>query len=119
MLNDCLLLLLFLIKLINLLFHFMLMVIDFSPQCTCSVNKLVSGETDWTNLYPCMLNSADNRAYFSAVFPDEALKVGDYYYSVSLTSLPSPSTYHYRHQRNHHNQNLNHHHHQHCYFCLI
>lgn len=42
-------------------------------KCACKVNKLLSGETDWKNLYPCMLNSEDNRNDFSAMFPEDAL----------------------------------------------
>ncbi len=39
--------------------------------CGCSVNKLTSGETTWRNLLPCVLFSAENRAFFEGTFSDD------------------------------------------------
>eukprot|EP01034_Spumella_vulgaris_P025774 gene25774-32265_t len=47
--------------------------VDFE-DCTCAVNKLGSGETTWQNMYPCLLNSEENRDYFSAAFSEEFLE---------------------------------------------
>lgn len=43
-------------------------------ECTCSVNKLTNAETNWENLFPCVLNSADNREFFNKTMPSEMLE---------------------------------------------
>jgi len=43
-------------------------------ECQCSVNKLKTGETDWKNMYHCLLNSEENRGYFSAVMSEDFLQ---------------------------------------------
>jgi hypothetical protein len=43
-------------------------------ECKCQVTKLLTGETDWENLFPCVLNSEDNREYFRRTMPGEMLK---------------------------------------------
>ena len=43
-------------------------------DCTCSVNKISTGETDWKNIFPCVINREANRDLFSWVFPEEMLK---------------------------------------------
>jgi len=43
-------------------------------ECTCTVRKLVTGETTWQNLFPCVLNSAENRDFFNRTMPQELLK---------------------------------------------
>lgn len=43
-------------------------------DCTCSVNKIKSNQTDWKNVFPCILNRDENRQLFSWLFPEEMLK---------------------------------------------
>jgi hypothetical protein len=40
-------------------------------DCTCSVKKLVTGETTWQNLLPCFLNTDENREYFAKATTEE------------------------------------------------
>ena len=54
-------------------------------ECSCKVDALVSGETTWQNLYTCVIASADTRAVFNAIFPEEALK--DMVYMLSTASV--------------------------------
>lgn len=54
-------------------------------ECTCSVPKLVSGETSWQNMYPCLLNSESNQLVFNATMPDEMLK--DLVYMIATSSV--------------------------------
>jgi len=50
--------------------------VDSTPfeECACNVNALTNGETDWENLFPCVLNSESNRDYFNKTMPTELLK---------------------------------------------
>ena len=38
------------------------------------MDALSSGETDWENLFPCLLNREENRDLFRYMFPDEMLE---------------------------------------------
>jgi hypothetical protein len=46
---------------------------DTFENCACTVNKLAKGETNWKNLYPCILNSESNQNYFTSTMPEELL----------------------------------------------
>lgn len=54
-------------------------------ECTCQVDALVNGETTWENLFPCVLNSEDNRGDFLASFPEEMLS--DMVYMLATASV--------------------------------
>jgi hypothetical protein len=43
-------------------------------DCACTVPKLKSGEMSWKNMYPCLLNSEENRGYFSAAFTTQFIE---------------------------------------------
>ena len=43
-------------------------------ECTCTVPTLLSGETTWENLFPCVLNSETNQNAFNAIYPTEMIK---------------------------------------------
>ena len=43
-------------------------------DCACEVKGLLSGETPWRNILPCMLNSAENRDFFERTMPEELLE---------------------------------------------
>jgi hypothetical protein len=54
-------------------------------ECTCQVDALVSGETTWQNLFPCLLNSQSNRDFFNATMPEELLS--DLVYMLATSSV--------------------------------
>jgi hypothetical protein len=54
-------------------------------DCSCQVDSLVSGDMDWTNLYPCVLSTADARAVFSKLVPDEMME--DLVYMLSTSGV--------------------------------
>ena len=39
----------------------------------CQVDDMLTGATDWKNLWPCVLNRVDNQKFFEAVMPEEML----------------------------------------------
>ena len=43
-------------------------------ECSCEVTGLLTGETTWRNLLPCLLNSAENRDFFERTMPVELLE---------------------------------------------
>ena len=42
-------------------------------ECICQVDDMLTGATDWKNLWPCVLNSVDNQNFFKAVMPEEMM----------------------------------------------
>ena len=52
-------------------------------ECTCQVDDLVTGTTTWKNLWPCVLNSQENRDFFTAVMPEEMLEDMTYWLATS------------------------------------
>jgi hypothetical protein len=52
-------------------------------ECTCQVDALVNGETDWKNLWPCVLNSQENRDFFDAVFTEEMMEDMTYWLATA------------------------------------
>ena len=54
-------------------------------ECACQVDALVNGETTWQNLFPCVLNSEDNRSYFNNTMPQEMLE--DLVYMIATASV--------------------------------
>ena len=45
-----------------------------ATYCFFQVDALRTGDTDWENLFPCLLNKEDNRDIFRYMFPDEMLE---------------------------------------------
>ena len=43
------------------------------PLTLTQVDSMETGETNWQNLWPCVLNSQENRDFFTSVMPDEML----------------------------------------------
>ena len=43
-------------------------------ECACGVNALLTGDTTWQNLFPCVLNSAENQRDFLAAMPEEMIE---------------------------------------------
>ena len=52
-------------------------------DCNCQVDAMVTGETDWKNLWPCVLNSQENRDFFTSVMPEEMLSDMTYWLSTA------------------------------------
>jgi hypothetical protein len=43
-------------------------------ECQCTVPDYTSKKLDWMTIFPCILNSEDNRNYFKATMPPEMLE---------------------------------------------
>ena len=58
-------------------------------DCGCKVTALVTGETTWQNLIPCVLGSEITRGHFNVSFPEELLRdlvsVRDLTFTFTLT----------------------------------
>ena len=52
-------------------------------ECICKVDAMETGETNWQNLWPCVLNSQENRDFFTSVMPDEMLADMTYWLTTS------------------------------------
>ena len=60
-------------------------------DCGCKVTALVTGETTWQNLIPCVLGSEITRGHFNVSFPEELLRdlvsVRDFTLTITLTLI--------------------------------
>jgi hypothetical protein len=53
-------------------------------DCGCKVNKLLTNETDWENVYYCVLSAPNNRANFERLMPEALIK--DLVYTIATTT---------------------------------
>ena len=60
-------------------------------ECTCNVQALDNNQTNWSNLFPCLINREENRDVFMWMFPKEMLE--DMVIMMANANILEVSTY--------------------------